>query len=444
MINKLVDRIVLLLLCSAMNSVSAKEPGSAKITVSHDSDAFVSTITIASQRGHVQWVDVMRGLARSKGFDDSALEGVFPGGSFDATSPTFLLQIAVYNALLRPNLSFDIERDGDIKNPSLIIKLDRQALLASNRRMKNIIREKLLKRISDEERDKNYGLKFDEAWQSQPKDKNLVMLIHGLNSHSSEPDPLLADARKANFPCARFDYPNDQSINKSARLLAEHLKELRKKHPDRKVSLLTHSMGGLVARAVIENPNLDPGNVNQLIMVAPPNQGSMLAHFAYGLDLWEYIRKPKRQDKARRFYATIEDGFAEATTDLRPNSLFLRRLNSRPRNANVSYSIILGTTAPLGEDELTAMRGKMKEFGDKSRWVRFFGGRLDPWLADMDEVVGTKGDGVVAVKRGRLDGVEDVVTIDFGHTDAFRKPNGAELNELHKAVFSRLSQKSQD
>jgi len=425
----------------ASRSNSAEKNASTDITVRHDADSFVSTVMIPSDRGRVQWVDVMRGLARSKGFDDSALDGVFPNGSFDATSPTFLLQMAVYNALLRPNISFDIQRDGDIQNPSLIIKLDREALLASNRRMKNLIRDKLLRVVSDDERQerkRKYGLKYDDGWQTKSRDKNLVVLIHGLNSHSAEPDPLLSGARKADLPCATFDYPNDQSITKSAGLLAKSLNELRQKHPDREVTLLTHSMGGLVARAVIKDKDLDPGNVNQLIMVAPPNHGSVLAHFAYGLDIWEYVCTTKRKDEARRFYAAIEDGFAEATTDLRPNSPFLRRLNSRPRNDRVAYTIILGTNAPLEEDELSSMREQMNRIGKQSRWVRFFGARLDPWLADMEEVADGKGDGVVAVRRGQLEGVTDEVIMTFSHSDVFREPVEPDLVGVHDAVLSRL------
>ena len=52
--------------------------------------------------------------------------------------------------------------------------------------------------------------------------------------------------------------------------------------------LVCHSMGSLVARACIEDPLYDPGNVERLIMIAPPTHGSLIAHFAAGTDLWEH------------------------------------------------------------------------------------------------------------------------------------------------------------
>ena len=47
-------------------------------------------------------------------------------------------------------------------------------------------------------------------------------------------------------------------------------------------------MGGLVARAMLEDPEFDSGNVTKLIMVAPPNQGSLLARVGYGTDLLDH------------------------------------------------------------------------------------------------------------------------------------------------------------
>ena len=40
---------------------------------------------------------------------------------------------------------------------------------------------------------------------------------------------------------------------------------------------------------------------------------------------------------------------------------------------------------------------------------------FDAILADVDELVEGKGDGIVAVKRGTLDGVPDTLTMPFGH-----------------------------
>ena len=47
---------------------------------------------------------------------------------------------------------------------------------------------------------------------------------------------------------------------------------------------------------------------------------------------------------------------------------------------------------------------------------------LEALLGDMDELVEGKGDGVVAVARGRLDGVSDTLVLPFGHLSVTGEP----------------------
>jgi hypothetical protein len=197
-------------------------------------------------------------------------------------------------------------------------------------------------------------------------------------------------------------------------------------------------MGGLVARAVIENPELDPGNVRQLIMVATPNHGSVLANFAYGIDLWEYAVDARRRRTLRAFFGALEDGLADAQQDLRPDSLFLKELNARPRNPRVAYTVILGDVAPLTERDLSRARESLRSSGERSRWVRFFGPRVDGWLNDLDEVIDGRGDGVVAVRRGRLAGVDDTIVLHFSHLDFDGRPFRGDAAQVAEEVLQRL------
>ena len=48
--------------------------------------------------------------------------------------------------------------------------------------------------------------------------------------------------------------------------------------------------------------------------------------------------------------------------------------------------------------------------------------RLEALLDDMDELVEGKGDGVVAVARGRLEGVTDTLVLPFGHLSVTGEP----------------------
>jgi pimeloyl-ACP methyl ester carboxylesterase len=284
----------------------------------------------------------------------------------------------------------------------------------------------------------HYGLTFDPGWERRAAEKPLVVLLHGYNSTPQRNGALLRPLRNAGYSCAQFAFPNDHELADSAELLADELAELAHEHPDRRVALLTHSMGGLVARECIENPVLDPGNVDRLIMIAPPNQGTMVAHLAVCADVWEHGLFRRGDGCITRLKDSIVDGLAEAADDLRPGSVFLTKLNKRPRNPNVEYSIFLGTGGKLREREVDAVRGAMRKTVGKVPGLRTTVRKLDRRLGRMDEVIDGKGDGVVAIERALLPGVNDVVVLPFGHLSVTGPPRSRVVREVHREVLERL------
>ena len=258
-------------------------------------------------------------------------------------------------------------------------------------------------------------MRLPDKWQETDRNRSLVLVLHGFNSSPERFTPLAQALRDEGFVCGTYSYPDDQPILDSAAMLSRDLAEIASRQPDRRVSLVTHSMGGLVARAMLEDPEFDPGNVTQLIMVAPPNQGSLLARVGYGTDLLDHAVAEEDREEISRFYAAIADGMSEATVDLQPDSVFLRELNARPRNPRVKYAILLGSGARLTRQQVDQLRQGLATAESKSRVVALFARRVDETLADLDEVVRGVGDGAVALKRGRLDGVEDVMILDFTH-----------------------------
>jgi hypothetical protein len=198
-------------------------------------------------------------------------------------------------------------------------------------------------------------------------------------------------------------------------------------------------MGGLVVRALIEDPGLDPRNVRQLIMVAPPTHGSILARFGFALDLAEHIANPERRKEIGLLSAMVEDGLSEATGDLVPGSPFLARLNDRDRNDEVQYTVFLGTKGLVDEQRMSEIRKRVAAAGLNNRWTQFFGPKVHGWLEDLDEVVEGRGDGVVAVKRGLLDHVEDTVVLHFGHMGVLRAHFSDDVTKVHEGIYARLS-----
>jgi hypothetical protein len=65
-------------------------------------------------------------------------------------------------------------------------------------------------------------------------------------------------------------------------------------------------------------------------------------------------------------------------------------------------------------------------------------------LSDIDELVEGKGDGVVAVERGRLEGVADTLVLPFGHLSVTGKaitgePGSEVVLQVQAAILERLN-----
>ena len=287
-------------------------------------------------------------------------------------------------------------------------------------------------------REGKFGLRLAQDWDNVDPQQALVIVVHGFNSSPERFEPLAEAFRQAGLLSATYSYPDDQPIADSARQLSTDLKKLYIDHPKRPIHLVTHSMGGLVSRCVVEQSGFNPGNVTKLIMVAPPSHGSLLANFAFGIDILDHATSGKIPDEVTRFYAAVEDGLSEAKDDLKPNSPLLRKLNACSRNAEVSYTIFLGTGGRLDQTQVNRLREGLRTASDNSTTVGLFAPHLDETLADLDEVIEGKGDGVVAVKRGRLEGVTDIVLADFTHLGVLQTPENFEKDKVFQGVLKRL------
>jgi pimeloyl-ACP methyl ester carboxylesterase len=299
----------------------------------------------------------------------------------------------------------------------------------------------LRERIWNQDDEARYGLRLDQDWQ-QATEKSpqlpLVVIVHGYNSTPERNAAVMEPVHAAGYPCGGFAYPNDWDIADSAALMSRQLKAFAKDHPDKKIVLVTHSMGGLVARACVENSELDPGDVTRLVMIAPPSQGTQLAQFAVATDVWEHWISRHDGGCWTRWRDSIVDGLGEAADDLTPDSAFLTELNARPRNPRIHYSVFLGTGASVSQDEMNWVRAALQKTGGHFPGLSGSAAKLDGVLADMEELVDGKGDGIVAVKRGRLAGVEDVVVLPFGHLSCTGKPDYDAVKQVQAELMARL------
>lgn len=409
-----------------------------RYTVQHDPERVTAELRIRCPDGQLAWADVIAGLAEAKGYGVEALQGVLPDKTepLDARKTRFM--ILATDRLLGDGVKLSLERMAGA-DPVLIVTLDRMALLESKRRFTTRIRREVGRWGGNAER---YGIHLDAGWSDTPADRPLVVLLHGINSNPGGLGSMLDPIRAQGLACATYCYPNDQPIADSAKALAEALNKVKRDAPDREVALITHSMGGLVAREAIEDPRLDPGNVKRLIMIAPPTHGSNLAPFAFALEWVDQLTDGQRAEHWHGLMAWVEDGLGEAGDDLTPGSRFLHTLNARPRNASVKYTLLLGTGAPMKDPWVDKFRASLIDDENTSRLARLFGPKLAQMLGDLDEIRAGKGDGAVAVKRGRLAGVDDTILLPFDHLRVMGEGKTKIEKAVRAVVYQRLGLES--
>lgn len=409
------------------------------VVVERDAAKQTLRIQIPSKDRQIAWSDVGEALMRAGHLDDQAVRDKMPQGKLDLTRSSSRYALIAVNVLLKPEINLQIVPASRGVQEHLLITVDEAAVLAKRRELAKRVRDHITQEGRKGQKGP-FGLRLPAEWDKSDPHQMVILIVHGFNASPERFEPLASALRTNGLVAGTYKYPDDQPIAASAQQLSRDLKEMASSHPQRRVALVAHSMGGLVCRMAIEDPQLDPGNVGRLIMVAPPNQGSLLARAAFGMDLLDHAMPETERTDVTRFYAAIEDGLSEAALDLRPESTFLHELNSRERNAQVQYTIFLGTGGHFTRNQVDELRTYLAAAKTKSKVVEMLAARVDETLADLEEVIHGLGDGVVAVKRGRLPGVADTVVLEFTHLGVLQQPGAVATDPLYKLVLDRLKQ----
>ena len=418
--------LVLLLVVVFASPITANSFAGEKKSHSYkvSSDRKRSEVTIRPRGNRIFCQDFCDAVARFFGYKPKP-KAKASGPSFAVDGVVVKGSAAITDKVLRPHVRVK-------SDDKLTIAVDHESIMNSNRDMKRGVRSSIASVAGD--------LKYGIEDINKNSKRQIVLLIHGLNSRPEDMRTLSEDISLSGFDVATFRYPNDQPVAETGKLLAKELVRVRKKYANRKVSIVAHSMGGLVARHVIENATLDPGNVEKLIMIGTPNHGSALARYGHTLDFWEYTSSPVRRSEGSLLFGSILDGLAEAVGDLRPESMFLAELNQLDRNPNVDYTHFIGTGGYVTQEMLDGVGRKAGIKSQKKRarlaWAISLG--LGSVAADLNEIVSGKGDGLVSVKRARLAGVDDEVILNFHHNEVFVRKPSQPVVHLRRQLIKRL------
>jgi len=260
----------------------------------------------------------------------------------------------------------------------------------------------------------------DRGVRDTAPDRQSVVLIHGLDDPGKVWQDLAPALAKEDFDLWLMEYPNDQPVVESARLFSDELRKLPPLGITR-ISVVAHSMGGLVTREMLTRPEIDYATamtdglvpeVAELIMVATPNHGSQLARVRVFGETRDHLVRLMKGEAS--WLGMILDGAGEAKIDLLPGSRFLTELNARPHPEGLEMFIIAGISSPWNEDDINRWVDSTRRrlSGENQEWPVKFGETLVSMTHGL-------GDGLVTVESTRLEGVPHR-TVDGTHLSMIR------------------------
>jgi len=269
----------------------------------------------------------------------------------------------------------------------------------------------------------HHALRARESYRPNDPNRPTICLVHGINSSSGGFVHMIPWLEEAGYGIVVFDYPYNQRLDQSCDEFRVDWLAFRERVGERRPwTILTHSMGALVARSYVEGAGRLAGDVDSLIMIAPVNQG---AHIARIQPLWRMISGMKAlgENRVSRAMAELSEGDGQSAEDMLPGSPFLKRLNRNPPNEAVAYHIIAGDSGVLSAEERKRIEERLEALARGSGFLapltRLATGEVAPLL---DELTDGTGDGCVAVERTRIPGGPEPVVLHANHAELIRAP----------------------
>jgi pimeloyl-ACP methyl ester carboxylesterase len=251
-----------------------------------------------------------------------------------------------------------------------------------------------------------------------------MLLIHGLEAGPADMRRLEMACRASGIQTLIFDYPNDGPLVQSGKRLNADLKRFTRRYPKTRITIVAHSMGGLVARYCLEQADQSPDCVTDLVTLATPHHGSSLASIQPWIELVFSVFPSK--------WNLHNDGLGQAGDDLRPGSKFLENLNARPRQKGVRYHVAIGRKGFLTDQNARAVEKELETLMARAKLPQHERISVRQFVRSPELRTGL-GDGAVTVRSATLKDVASTRQFDLDHREIYQLPGKAPEKSL---VFS--------
>lgn len=134
---------------------------------------------------------------------------------------------------------------------------------------------------------------IEKDFKLGPEKQEYVVLLHGIVRTYRCMRPLEKALMKAGFHVVNIDYPaRKQNVQKTADDVYKLISPLCNIQ-NITIHFVTHSMGGLVIRQLLNQYSIT--NIDKIVMLGPPNQGSEVADFLKNNFLYQKVYGPAGQ-----------------------------------------------------------------------------------------------------------------------------------------------------